>query len=173
MSVDLRGLRVTGQRLRDLKRDVPEIMEQLAIGEGVYAVKQAKRICKTEGIVNTGAYRMNFHAGNKAMIFDGDDDHDGGRPRRSGKAFLIDVYNNLDYAGPLEFGFRSHFVPGHWSGHVFVYQPNDPAGGMYVGPYGGFVRGRFVLRRAIHRTKTTQDARLRRKAEKIIRDRLK
>ena len=79
---------------------------------------------------------------------------------------------NNGYAKPLEYGFRSHFVPGHWEGNSFKYQRNDPDGGMYVGPAGGYVRGHFTLRRAIRRTKTTQAARLNRKMDRIIRQRM-
>ena len=75
------------------------------------------------------------------------------------------------YAKHLEYGFRSHFVPGYWAGHTFVYQPGFP-GGMYVGPYNGFVNGHFTLRRAIRRTKQTQDARLNRKFNAILNQRI-
>jgi hypothetical protein len=146
-------------QLQALENDIPEIMDQLAVGEGRYARDQARKICKEEGIVNTGDYRRNFKSGTKAI--------------RAGRAYKIDVFNNLDYAKPLEYGFRSHFVPGHWEGSSFVYQKNDPEGGMFVGPPGGFVRGHFTLLRAVKRTKTTQAARLNRKMDRIIMDRLK
>lgn len=174
MSVDNKGLINLQKQLEQLRDEVPDIMEELVIGEGVYAVKQAKLICKNDvpDIVNTGDYRNNFHAGNKALTHQNNNDHDGSRPQRSGRRYRIDVYNNLDYAKPLEYGFRSHFVPGHWSGHVFVYQKNDPEGGMYVGPYGGYVRGHFTLLRAIRQTKDTQNARLTRKIDQILQERL-
>jgi hypothetical protein len=146
-------------QLQALENDIPEIMDQLAVGEGRYARDQARKICKEEGIVNTGDYRRNFKSGTKAI--------------RAGRAYKIDVFNNLDYAKPLEYGFRSHFVPGHWEGSSFVYQKNDPEGGMFVGSPGGFVRGHFTLLRAVKRTKTTQAARLNRKMDRIINDRLK
>lgn len=173
MSVDNSGLIAFQKKLEALRDDIPEIMDKLIIGEGVFAVGEAKKICKNEkGLVNTGSYRNNFHAGDKAMAQSGKKAHDGAPPKRSGKWYKIDVYNNLDYAKPLEYGFRSHFVPGYWSGHSFVYQPGFP-GGMYVGKPGGYVRGHFTLKRAIHRTKITQDARLQRKMNKIIKDRMK
>lgn len=174
MSVDNHELIAFQQQLEALKKEVPDIMEQLIIGEGVYAVRQAKLICKNDSpdIVNNGDYRNNFHAGSKAMAHSSNKEHDGSRPQLSGKRYRIDVYNNLDYAKHLEHGFRSHFVPGHWDGKTFVYQPNDPEGGMYVGPYNSYVRGHFTLRRAIRRTKDTQDARLSRKTLKILRERL-
>lgn len=159
MSVDNSELVAFQVQLQALENDIPEIMDQLAVGEGRYARDQARKICKEESIVNTGNYRRNFKSGTKAI--------------RAGSAYKIDVFNNLDYAKPLEYGFRSHFVPGHWEGSSFVYQRNDPEGGMFVGPPGGFVRGHFTLLRAVKRTKTTQAARLNRKMDRIIKDRLK
>lgn len=159
MSVDNSELVAFQNQLQALENDIPEIMDQLVVGEGRYARDQARKICKEEGIVNTGDYRRNFKSGTKAI--------------RAGRAYKIDVFNNLDYAKPLEYGFRSHFVPGHWEGSSFVYQKNDPEGGMFVGPPGGFVRGHFTLLRAVKRTKTTQAARLNRKMDRIIKDRLK
>jgi len=138
--------------LRD--KGVPDIMEEIAVGEGVYAVKQARRICKNNFIINNGDYRQNWKSDNKA--------------KRSGKRYIVRFYNPLDYASHLEYGFRSHFVPGHWEGHTFVYNPDDPEGGMFVGPKGGYVRGHFVLRLATKNTKATQHARVTRKIEKTI-----
>ena len=160
MSVDRKELQAYIAKLEKLKKDVPDIMRELIAGEGTYAVRQARKICKNEpGLVNTGAYRENWHTG--------------GLARRNGNSYIIDVYNNLDYASHLEHGFRSHFVPGHWEGNTFVYQPNDPKGGMFVGPKKDVtVRGHFTLRRAVYRTKQTQQARLRSKIDKILEERL-
>lgn len=159
MSVDNSELVAFQAKIQALKDDIPEIMDSLVVGEGMYARDQARKICKNEGIVNTGNYRRNFKCGARAI--------------RSGSFHKIDIFNGLDYAKPLEYGFRSHFVPGHWDGSSFVYQRNDPDGGMHVGPRGGYVRGHFTLRRAVKRTKTTQAARLNRKINRIINDRLK
>ena len=178
MSVDNSELMAFQNQIQALKDDIPEIMDSLgsvyedlrresaeklkaircvaytigglAVGEGRYARDQARKICKEENIVNTGDYRRNFKSGTKAI--------------RAGNSYKIDVFNNLDYAKPLEYGFRSHFVPGHWEGNSFKYQRNDPDG--------GYVRGHFTLRRAIRRTKTTQAARLNRKMDRIIRQRM-
>lgn len=161
MSIDRRGMDAFGAQLETLGKDITEIMDELIVGEGVYAVKQARLICKSDApdIVNTGDYRRNFDADKKAI--------------RTGQSYRISVYNNLDYAKPLEYGFRSHFVPGRWEGNVFVHIPNDPEGGMFVGPKNGYVRGHFTLRRAVKRTKDTQAARLNRKMDRLIRERLK
>lgn len=98
MSVDFSGITEMRKRMEALADDMPKIMEQLVIGEGVYAVGQARRICKEDGIVNNGTYRMNFHAGDKALSLGANEKaYDGGKIRRSGPLYSIDVYNNLDY----------------------------------------------------------------------------
>ena len=172
MSVDTRGLLAFQKQLEALREDIPEIMNQLIIGEGVYAVKQARYICKQEKISrsekeSTGAYRNNFHAGDKALMFDGKDQYDGAKPKRSGTRYRIDFYNNLNYAKPLEHGFRGHFVPGKWEGKTFVYEKGAKEG-MYV----PFHRGHFTLKRAKRRTENTQEARLKRKINAILKERL-
>lgn len=162
---DTRDLQAFTTALQMLQADVPEMLNQLAVGEGAYAARQARDICKQEpGLINTGQYRLGFKAGTTA--------------RRSGRAYQIDVYNGVDYAKHLEYGFRSHFIPGKWEGNTFVYIPGykppkgEPAG-MYVGPPGGYVRGRYVMKRAVLRTKKTQEARLKRKMQRMVQDRLK
>lgn len=178
MSFKFKKLVQFRDNLLDLIDDVPEIMEELVVGEGVYAVKQAKLITKNDSpdIIDSGAYRNNFHAGDKAIGAPLGRLHDGSKPKVSGKTYRIDVYNNLDYAKHLERGFRSHWVPGRFEGNTFVYvrgyKPapgdKDDPGGMYVGPRNGYVKGRFVLLRATKRTKITQEARLKRKFDKKI-----
>ena len=173
MSMSVKELRQFRDNLERLKGRAPEVMEEILIGEGVYAVGQARKIVTNAGVVNTGAYRYNFHTGTKAQpAHTSARIHDGSKPRRQGRTWVIDVYNNLDYASFLEMGFRSHFVPGHWEGNTFVYQRNDPEGGMYVGPWGGYVQGTWALRTAMRRTEMTQKARIQRKFDRIIRDEL-
>lgn len=50
------------QRLETLKADIPAIMSKIAAGEGAYAVKQARLICKNDNVANTGAYRRNWQS---------------------------------------------------------------------------------------------------------------
>lgn len=64
-------------------------------------------------------------------------------------------------------------VPGHWEGNTFVYNRDDPEGGMFVGPKGGYVRGHFTMKRAAKRTKDTQQARVSRKITREINKRMK
>lgn len=154
MSVDLGGLEKYGDALRAAAADMPAIMDELVVGEGVYATGQARKIAREKKINNTGLYIRSFQADKKS--------------HRQGDAYKVAFYNNADYAKHLEYGFRSHFVPGHWEGDTFVYEPGSKAGGMYVGKPGGYVRGRFVFRDACKRTALTKDARLRRKFIKIL-----
>lgn len=167
MSVDRKDLIQYKANLEALKNDVPEILGKIAVGEGQYAVKQARLICKNDpsepkrgktGVVITGEYRRNWQSDETA--------------RRAGQNFIVRFYNPLDYAKPLEYGFRSHFVPGYWDGNSFVYQPGFP-GGMYVGPPGGFVRGHYTMKRAVKRTLDTQQARVSRKITREINKRMK
>lgn len=152
-------------KLEALKDDVPDIMSQIAVGEGVYAVGEARKICKNDlsepkrqktGIVNTGDYRRNWKSDKAA--------------RRSGKKFIVRFYNPLEYASHLEYGFRSHFVPGkHLAGPIRSKFPN----GFYVGEPGSYVRGHFTMKRAVKRTKDTQQARVTRKITREINNRMK
>lgn len=167
MAVDRRELALFTAKLKEVKKDVPEILSKIAVGEGQYAVKQARLICKTDpsepgrrktGVVSSGEYRRSWQSDDTA--------------RRAGSSFIVRFYNPLDYAKPLEYGFRSHFVPGYWNGNSFVYQPGFP-GGMQVGTPGGFVRGHFTLKRAVKRTLDTQQARVNREIDIAINRRMK
>jgi hypothetical protein len=128
-------------------KDAPDFFDHLTVTIGQYAAGIAKKICRDEHISrsrnnSSGQYAEAFHSGTKAI--------------RQGNYYKIDVYNNLDYAKHLEYGFRSHWVPGYWAGSSFIYQKGFP-GGMYVGPKDGFVPGHFVLTRACRETKEDAD----------------
>lgn len=160
MSVDRNDLMAFRAAIEAARDDVPEFMDKCAVGEGVYAVKQARLICTEDmsepkgnkkGVQNTGNYRRNFKS----------DDH----ATRSGKNYKVSFYNNLDYAKHLEYGFRSHFVPGKYlSGSIRSKYPD----GFYIGKPGSFVRGHFTLRRAKKRTEDSQEQRLRRKQLRFL-----
>ena len=106
MSVDNSELLAFQNQIQALKDDIPEIMDSLAVGEGRYARDQARKICKEENIVNTGDYRRNFKSGTKAI--------------RAGNSYKIDVFNNLDYAKPLEYGFGFFLL----KNHIFNFKQN-------------------------------------------------
>ena len=154
MGMKLDGLANFGKALVALQADIPEIMDKLVVGEGRFARDKARKICTEENIINTGDYRRNFNSSSKAI--------------RIGTAYKIDVFNNLNYAKPLEYGFRGHFVPGHWDGKSFVYQPKDPQGGMFVH---SLIPGHYTLERAVNATKRTQNARLQRRFEQELKKR--
>lgn len=162
------------KELKKLKKDMPELMSMLLLQEGEFAVKQAKLdATKEPDTVNTGFYRESFHCG-KVGTIDGKKRvrkaHDGAKVRKFGKKYKIDVYNSSDYAQHLEYGFRSHFVPGEWKGKTFVYDRNAKTG-MYVGKPGDYVRGKFHLKHGIDAAKKTQAPRLARKLNAILRKR--
>ncbi len=164
---DTRELKVWRNNMQRMIDDKDKIMHMLVMSEGVVAVGHARRIATSENIVNTGDYRRNFHAGSKESNFDGDDLSDGSKPRISGNRYEIDFYNNLAYAKHLEFGFRRHFVPGRWQGTTFVHDPKAK-GGMMVPARKAYQPGNYIHFRALRATEKTQQARLKRKLNDII-----
>lgn len=189
MSMSVKELKQFRDNLERLKDKAPEVMEEILVGEGTYAVGQARSIVTNQKKVNTGAYRYNFHTGDRSRpAYATAQMHDGTKPRKQGKTWLIDVYNNLDYASYLEMGFRSHWVPGKYLSptvlaRVYANQkakavaegkspPKEIPMGIYVGPYKGYVNGIWALRTAMRRTEMTQASRIQRKFERIIKEEL-
>lgn len=67
-----------------------------------------------------------------------------------GNSYVVEIFNNTEYASFVEYGFRAHWVPGKWEGNTFVYipgykPPEGEPGGMQVGPKNGWVEGRFMM----------------------------
>lgn len=89
---------------------------------------RAERKIKKRTPVNTGHLRRNWKVGTV---------------ERHGNALVVEIYNPVDYASFVEYGFRAHWVPGYWKGKTFVYDRNAKTG-MYVGPKNGWVPGRFM-----------------------------
>jgi hypothetical protein len=154
-----------GRQLAAMEKAAPAFMDKVVVEEGQYARDWAVKLARQKrypvgsskegklNLHNTGTYINNFHSGDTAI--------------RSGDYYKIDVFNNVDYAEHIEYGFRSHWVPGYFAGKTFVYQKGFP-GGMYVGPKNGFVKGSFIIRTAVEYTKQTQDARLERKLKSFF-----
>ena len=64
---------------------------------------------------------------------------------RQGDQYIITVINGLQYASYVEYGHRQQprrFIPGHWEGERFIYNPDDE-GGMVLKK--AWVEGRFML----------------------------
>lgn len=62
-----------------------------------------------------------------------------------GDHYTVVVINNLRYASYVEYGHRQkpgRFIPGHWEGERFVYDP-DAEGGMVL--KNSWVEGRYML----------------------------
>jgi hypothetical protein len=131
--------------IRSAAAGMTELKRQLIVGEGVYAVKQAKKICKDEEIIDTGNYRNSFHTDPAPVV----------TPQNA----RIDVHNGADYASHLEYG---HLVVSRGGGSLHSRRRAAMAGGR-------FVRGKYVLTRAIQRTAATQAARINRKLEAYLR----
>lgn len=150
MKIDVTELMALSDNLKVAKKKAPDFLRTLIQQEGLYAVKQAKTITRNEHIVNTGDYMRNW---------------DIGKPRRFGNRYSIRFFNNLHYAIHLEYGTRGHFAPGYWQGKQFIYDPLYPSGTYFPKQ-----PGHFVMRNAIKRTQTTQEARLKRKINKYMRE---
>ena len=70
MSVDRNDLMAFQAAIEAARDDVPEFMDKCAVGEGVYAVKQARLICTEDKIVNNGDYRRNFKSSSRRFVPD-------------------------------------------------------------------------------------------------------
>lgn len=168
-SIDFHELEQFRENLLNMKEHAPEIMEELIVGEGIYAVKVARSFTQKEDVRDTGYYLRNWHTGNRKNPPTKKQTklYDGSKPKKHGSNYVIDVYNNVDYAKHLEYGFRSHYVPPQYlSGYYLKRFPN----GMYVGTPGKYVRGHFIMFKAIQKTADTQQDRLSRKWNKKVRE---
>lgn len=134
-----------------LQADMPNVMNKLAVGEGVDVVDNATRITGEEKIYRSRNYERSWHSDDVAKV--------------EGDEYSVEVGNTADYAEYIEKGFRRHFVPGYWEGDIFVYDPSAK-GGATFGPY----TGKRVLERSMKETEATQQARLERKLRKMLKD---
>lgn len=150
------------KKLAKANSEWSEFMNSVAVGEGRYAADKAREIStedmsepqqKKQSVVNTGLYRRSWNHDKTAV--------------KNGTLYSVECFNNVEYASHLEYGFRSHFVPGKYlSGAVRTARPN----GFYIGKPGGFVRGHFTLRRAVDDMKRSQEARIKRKVLQYLKN---
>ena len=128
---DFKGLRDMRDRFQDALDDkvVDDFIIQLLQDLANIVIRKTKRRTPS----STGNLKRNWKIGNV---------------KHSGNYFIIEIYNNTEYASFVENGFRSHWVPGHWEGNVFVYKRNEKTG-MYVGSKDGWVEGKFMLKISI------------------------
>jgi len=137
-------------QLVKLKADLSEESKKALIEESNEIVKQAKKLTP----VISGLARNSWFT-NKIQ--------------RTGLGWKKEVGNGADYASYIEFGFRSHFVPGKWNGDKFIYDPNAKSG-MYVGEKGKYVRGRYMLKKATQKSEQRIYDYLKKRIEQLGRD---
>ena len=64
---------------------------------------------------------------------------------KRGDHYTVVVLNNLRYASYVEYGHRQQpgrFIPGHWEGERFIYEPKAKSGMVLKNSW---VKGRFML----------------------------
>lgn len=144
MGANYGQLRQLAENLHRAEQGMTEFKRQLALGEGLYAVKQAKKICTDEDIIDTGNLRRSYHTDPNPMI--------------TPNTLRIDVHNSAKYASDVEYG---HIVVRR--GSTDLQQRRRAAMRN-----GRFVRGKYVLTRAIQRTLETQRARIGRKLNRYV-----
>lgn len=105
------------------------------------------------GAVNNLSQRLNSNAKRRTPV-------DTGNLRRnfkvtpahrSGSAYEGGIHNTTEYASYVEYGHRQEpgrYIPGHWKGDEFVYQPGDPAGGMILSKV--WVEGYFMVQKSMN-----------------------
>lgn len=144
MSADTRQLEFFARALaRIAHRDINDIRREIILKEGQSVVTRAKLICKKEKIWDTGNLSRSFHAQN-AQVF--------------GTSASCTISNNAEYASFVEFGHLS--VGGGAPNTLLSRRRNAIDGGRYV-------RGRYVLARAIANTLRTQNARIERRIRRM------
>lgn len=145
MSADSRQLADLVRRLSRLRADMDAVRREIIAAEGQAVVTRAKLICKNEKIIDTGNLRNSFHAQT---------------PSVGGGTASVVVANNADYASYVEYG----HLTGVGRGSPETLR-NRRRAAMNNGRY---VRGRYVLTRAIQSTLRTQNSRISRRLQRIL-----
>lgn len=130
--------------LHKAKDGMLDLKRQIIVGEGLYAVKQAKKICKEERIIKTGNLRNSFHTDPAPVVTD--------------NLARIDVHNSAEYASWVEY---PHLIVSRGEGSLFDRRRKALEEQKYT-------RGRFILTRAIYRTRDTQPMRIQRKLREYL-----
>ena len=129
MGISIDGLDAFEQRLVEITQRYPEKRDKFLRQEGELIVGRAKNNTPVDqGTLRAGWKRTNPMGG------------------------TMDVYNNTEYAAHVEWGHRQkkRWVPGHWNGNHFVYEPGAKTGMMLKERV---VSGAKMLHRAIDETR--------------------
>lgn len=88
------------EKLKDIKANVPAIFKRIAKDGAIHARNQAVKITKEEKLVDTGAYRRNWHAEGVEVATD---------------TYGVTLINSMNYASHLEWGHKLR-NGGRWQG---------------------------------------------------------
>lgn len=144
MSADTRQLAMLVRQLQKAGADMNEVRRDIVQKEGQSVVTRAKFICKNEKIVDTGNLRNSFHAQPATVA--------------GGTASVV-VANNADYASHVEFG----HLTGVGRGSAETLHNRR----MRALSAGHYVRGRYILARAVHGVLRTQESRIIKRLRRI------
>lgn len=142
MSVDTRQLEKFAKQLAKAGADMNEVRREIIQKEAQSVVTRAKLICTKEKIVDTGYFRNNFHA-QKAVVSDGN--------------ASCAVGNNVEYASYVEYG---HLKVKRGSAPLLQRRREAMDNERYV-------RGRYVLTRAMQDALRTQKNRIYKRLRRI------
>lgn len=143
MSVDTKQLEKFAKQLAKAGADMNEVRREIIQKEAQSVVSRAKQICTREKIVDTGNLRNSFHAQTATV---------------NGNTASCVVANNAEYASFVEYG---HLAVGKGTAETLQ---NRRRNAMNSGRY---VRGRYVLTRAMQDTLRTQKARIYKRLRRI------
>ena len=142
MSVDTRQLERFARQLERAGRDMNNVRREIIQKEAQSVVTRAKLICKKENIWDTGNLCRSFHAQNAVV---------------SGNTASCVVGNDMEYASHVEFG------------HLKVKRGDEPlmVRRREAMDNKRYVRGKYILTRAVQGTLRTQKNRIYKRLRRI------
>lgn len=143
MSVDTRQLQQFARQLERAGANMNNVRREIVQKEAQSVVSRAKQICTREKIVDTGNLRNSFHAQSATV---------------NGNTASCVVANNAEYASFVEYG---HLAVGKGVAETLHNRRRNAMNG------GRYVRGRYVLTRAMQDVLRTQKARILKRLRRI------
>lgn len=147
MSVDTRQLQQFARQLERAGANMDNVRREIVQKEAQSVVTRAKQICTREKIVDTGNLRNSFHAQSATV---------------NGNTASCVVANNAEYASFVEYG---HLAVGKGVAETLHNRRRNAMNG------GRYVRGRYVLTRAMQDTLRTQKSRILKRLRRIYENR--
>lgn len=143
MSVDTRQLQRFARQLERAGANMDNVRREIVQKEAQSVVTRAKQICTRENIVDTGNLRNSFHAQSATV---------------NGNTVSCVVANNAEYASFVEYG---HLAVGKGVAETLLQRRREAMNKEQ------YVRGRYVLTRAMQDTLRTQKARILKRLRRI------